>query len=285
MLRRLGRTTSAPAARPITPAISRGSEAGLGRLSNRPDERLANLAPSRPSRPMPGTGPGGRPPQPQAAAHTRLVQDRLLGWPRWRSTRDYVPVHASRVPPTRLEPWLPEGEPRALFTHPFHPTVLEEDLRLPNGQQLTCLRYADGRDGPPTPDGVMVICQMDDCVLLSRQYNPGAGKVVWEFAGGGTHPGESYEEAARRETMEEVGLAPGHLRPLGRFLVHNRRSSWGIRVYLGTDLEEKALLPDIAELIETTFISVPEVDAMIVSGEIDNVTALAGWALFRAAGA
>jgi ADP-ribose pyrophosphatase len=178
---------------------------------------------------------------------------------------------------------LPEREPRTVFTHPLHPTVLEEDLRLPNGHSLTWLRYADHREGVSSPDGVMVICQRDDFVLLSRQYNPGAGKVVWEFAGGGTNQGESYEEAARRETMEEVGLNPLHLRPLGRFLLQNRRSSWGIRVYLGTDLEENALEPDIAELIEAVFIPVPDVDAMIVRGEIDNVTALAGWALFRAA--
>jgi hypothetical protein len=46
--------------------------------------------------------------------------------------------------------------------------------------------------------------------------------------------------------------------------------------------EAAGAAPDVGELIEATLIPVPEVDAMIARGEIDNVTALAGWALFRA---
>ena len=73
-----------------------------------------------------------------------------------------------------LEPWPVVGGPRVVFEHPFHPTIFEEDVELPDGRILQWLRYAEGLDG------VMGICREDGKVLLSRQYNPGAGRVVWE---------------------------------------------------------------------------------------------------------
>jgi ADP-ribose pyrophosphatase len=187
--------------------------------------------------------------------------------------------------PSALQPWTVEGESRRLFEHPFHPTIIEEDLRLPTGRIVRWLRYADRRDGVEIPDGVMGICLRGTDVLLSRQYNPGPDRVVWEFPGGGTNPGEDYEEAVRRELMEEVGRYPRTVRYLGRFLMNNRRWNWGIRTYLATELESRALPPDEGELIEWEFVPVDKVDEMIRVGEIDNCTLLAGWALLNASGA
>ena len=44
-----------------------------------------------------------------------------------------------------------------------------------------------------------------EIVLLRRGFDPGQG--LWTFPGGFIDLGESTEEAARRETMEEIGLA------------------------------------------------------------------------------
>jgi 8-oxo-dGTP diphosphatase len=49
-------------------------------------------------------------------------------------------------------------------------------------------------------------------VLLFRfahKSGPLAGQVFWATPGGGLDPGESYEEAARRELYEETGLVVG----------------------------------------------------------------------------
>ena len=178
-----------------------------------------------------------------------------------------------------LEPWPVVGGPRAVFEHPFHPTIVEEDLQLPDGQVLQWLRYeTDGLDG------VMGICVEDGRVLLSRQYNPGAGRVMWEFPGGGTHAGEDYDDAVRRELMEEVGLRPATVRYLGRFLLVNRRTDFAIRTYLVTDLERRSLPADAGEVIESTFVPIADVDRMIRDGELDNTVVLSGWALLRASG-
>ncbi len=49
---------------------------------------------------------------------------------------------------------------------------------------------------PFTPDGSII--------LLRRGFDPGAG--LWTFPGGFIDLGESTEDAARRETMEEIGI-------------------------------------------------------------------------------
>jgi ADP-ribose pyrophosphatase len=48
-----------------------------------------------------------------------------------------------------------------------------------------------------------------------RQERPAAGRELWEIPAGKLEPGESPEEAARRELREETGLAVENLVPLG----------------------------------------------------------------------
>lgn len=62
-----------------------------------------------------------------------------------------------------------------------------------------------------------IVCALllstDDKLLLGRRV-PGSGGVYpecWQLPGGGVEPGETLEQALRRETLEEIGFDIGAL--------------------------------------------------------------------------
>lgn len=60
----------------------------------------------------------------------------------------------------------------------------------------------------PTPRvGVAVIIRRGDRVLLGRRRSSTHGDGVWQFPGGHLEWGESVHACARREALEETGLA------------------------------------------------------------------------------
>ncbi len=59
--------------------------------------------------------------------------------------------------------------------------------------------------------GAVIVLDGDGRVLLMRRTDNGR----WGLPGGSLEPGESFEQAARRELAEETGLVAGELRLLG----------------------------------------------------------------------
>jgi ADP-ribose pyrophosphatase len=167
---------------------------------------------------------------------------------------------------------------RVIFEHP-RITLIEETIELPTGEQIDWLRYGGANDS------VGLIC-VDDRgrVLVARQYNPAPRRVVYEFPGGGVEVGESFVAAARRELMEEVGLYPRTLDPLGSFLVDHRRSAGRQHVFVATDFEERRRAPDLGEIIEFEWLAVEVVEESIRAGAVENMFLLAIWTLFKLKG-
>lgn len=172
------------------------------------------------------------------------------------------------------QPWVHLGT-ETVFRHP-HMTLAEDTVELPSGKRTRWLRFDVGRDV------VSVICQDEEGrVLLGRQYCHPSRSVVFEFPGGNIEPGETCEDAARRETREETGIFPHSLQPLGCFLLNNRRSSTRMHVYYGSDLEVRGSTPEAEECVVVDWFEINEVENMIRSGALENSTLLAAWALFR----
>ena len=65
------------------------------------------------------------------------------------------------------------------------------------------------------PDWVMTIPVYQDSFLMVRQWRHALGRVTTEFPGGVKDPGETPEEAAKRELLEETGFLAGRLTHLG----------------------------------------------------------------------
>ncbi len=94
-------------------------------------------------------------------------------------------------PPTR-RPWL---------------TARRDKVRLPNGvinPEYYVLEY---------PDWINIIAiTVDGRMVFERQYRHGRGEVGYEIPAGVCEPGETPEQAARRELLEETGFGGGSWR-------------------------------------------------------------------------
>lgn len=172
------------------------------------------------------------------------------------------------------EAWQ-QVDSRLIFDHP-RLSLIEDTVILPSGRQTEWLRFA------PQRDFVMLICvNADQQILLARQYCHPVGEVIHEFPGGLANDGESYEEAARRELMEEVGWYPHQLEQIGAFLPHVRRSSRHGRVFVATELEERHLPSDQEEFIACEWVDIPTLEARMQAGEFTNGHVHAAWNMFR----
>ena len=109
--------------------------------------------------------------------------------------------------------------------------VLREELRLPSGlqQDLVLVDHPGAVCiAPLTPEGEL---------LLVRQYRHAAGDWLIELPAGRLEPGESPEDAARRELEEETGHRARTWRRLVEFLPAPGFCSERLTLFLAQDLE------------------------------------------------
>ena len=82
----------------------------------------------------------------------------------------------------------------------------------------------------PQKDRVRVIVYRDDgkILLVRGRFS----RQKWALPGGGVKHNESYEQAAVRETLEEVGLRVHNLRYLGKANSHESYAKFSVRVFV-----------------------------------------------------
>jgi len=161
-----------------------------------------------------------------------------------------------------------------LLSHP-RVTVVEDDVELPDGEQIKYLRFEN------TSDTAMVICIRDDKLLLQSNYSYGCDQTMYELPGGGIDKDESPVDAALRELIEETGNKGDSGIYLGFFYTDNRRSNRKIHAILVTNpTEVERSGGDNTEFITPEWIALDEVRNMIARGEVMNVSILTGLAFY-----
>jgi ADP-ribose pyrophosphatase len=134
----------------------------------------------------------------------------------------------------------------------------------------------------------------DGEILLLRQYRYAAGGEIWEIPAGTREPGEELLHCARRELLEEAGVAADAYVDLGDCLPLAAYSTERIRLFLARGLHPEQQNLEADEVItEVVALPVARVGAMILSGEIEDaktITAfsraqLGGWLPSAATGA
>ena len=124
-------------------------------------------------------------------------------------------------------------------------------------------------------------------VWLVGQYRYTIERYSWEIPEGGSHQGETPEDAARRELREETGMLAEHLELIATSHLSNSVSDELALVFRATGLTPGPSEPEGTERIEVRRVEWDEAWAMLRRGEITDsmsVIALLHEAVRRAGG-
>lgn len=113
----------------------------------------------------------------------------------------------------------------------------------PGDARSNDLRLVDAR---PSVFGAATVIVRDRRVLLVHHTY---GELNWEIPGGGADPGESAEEAARREALEETGVTLAGLRLTGVYWEPQGALGWHHFVFRA-DLAPDSPEPHVADTAE-----------------------------------
>ncbi len=126
-------------------------------------------------------------------------------------------------------------------------------------------------------DGVTIIpIDENNQILFVRQYRHPSGEELLELPAGSLEAGEDPESCARRESREEVGMAPAKLQHLGGTYLAPGYSSEYLHYFLAKDLSPAPLPPDEDEDITIIRLSWEEALRKVTQNEIRDAKSVAG---------
>ncbi len=130
-------------------------------------------------------------------------------------------------------------------------------------------------------DAVVALLLTDqNKMVLVRQYRPARNQQTLEFPAGFMEPGETSEQAIRRELKEETGYVPGKLVELGSFGLSVNRNSHSVIGFVALDAK-KVDEPKEGEFIQLVECSLKEFMTMAESGEPILLSDIGFFALAR----
>jgi ADP-ribose pyrophosphatase len=138
------------------------------------------------------------------------------------------------------------------------------------------------------PGSVVVIPHLPDGrIILVRQYRYAAKASLWELVAGGLEKGETPQQGARRELIEEAGYRARVLKPVLDFYPSPGILSEKMHLVEAFDLTPAKGEPDEDERIEVGIFTVEEVMSMIRKRKIHDGKTLVGilWLAARGSGA
>lgn len=114
----------------------------------------------------------------------------------------------------------------------------------------------------------------NDHVVMVRQYRYVFDEDHrWEMPTGGVKPGESLEEAARRELREEVGYNAAELQLVSTYFTSKSIMQEIGHLFIGQGLTQVEAIPDETEFLEIAVFLFQEVLQMVLESEIrDSMT-------------
>jgi ADP-ribose pyrophosphatase len=149
-----------------------------------------------------------------------------------------------------------------------------DTVKLPSGRKTT-------REIVEHEDCVAIVAlDAADNILLVKQFRKPVEKELMEIPAGGIDPGESPEDAVRREMREETGFLPRKVKKLGGFYSTPGFCTEYLYLYLASDLVSKPLQAEDSESIRLVRVPLTEIPGLISTGTICDAKSIAGLLVF-----
>lgn len=116
----------------------------------------------------------------------------------------------------------------------------------------------------------VVVVHPDRGVLLLWRHRFITDTWGWEIPAGRIDAGESTEQAAARETLEETGWRPGPLRHLVSFFPTNGISDQRFHVFGATDATHEGEPSDPTEASRIEWVPIERLRTAIADGEVSD---------------
>ena len=149
--------------------------------------------------------------------------------------------------------------------------VEQLELRFTNGVE----RVYERLRAPMTPAVMMVPLKDDNTVLLIREFSGGTEDYQLTLPKGAMDAGETVEQAANRELMEEVGYGANKFTKLKKLSLSPGYMGHMINVMLAEDLYEQRLEGDEPEPLEVVEHPLEDLDALVLREDFTEARALA----------
>jgi 8-oxo-dGTP pyrophosphatase MutT (NUDIX family) len=162
--------------------------------------------------------------------------------------------------------WTVHGE-RAIYSSPWVNLHLV-DIEVPGGP-----RFDHHVVRMPFPASGTVVHDPAKGMLLIYRHRFITDSWGWEIPAGRVEEGESLEEGARRECLEETGWAPGPLRHLVTYRYAQGVSDGTFALFLADGARQVGEATDAAEAERIAWVPADEVRRLVRTGEVvDGLT-------------
>jgi ADP-ribose pyrophosphatase len=128
------------------------------------------------------------------------------------------------------------------------------------------------RDVVVFPHAVAILPFLDHSrIILLRQFRAPFNDYIMEVPAGVVNSGESPEDTARRELIEETGYSARVLEKLGSYTPTPGYSSEVLHLFVARELEYKGIRPEKYEILEPFSVEFSEAYKMVVNGAISDM--------------
>jgi 8-oxo-dGDP phosphatase len=168
--------------------------------------------------------------------------------------------------------WTVHGE-RTLYDSEWVRLALV-DVEIPGGA-----RFEHHVVRVPRPASGVVVHDADRGVLLLWRHRFITDSWGWEVPAGGVDVGETPEQAAAREVLEETGWRPGTLRPLATYHPSNGLNDQTFHLYVADGADYVGEPVDRSESERIEWVSPPRVRTLVREGEVRDGLSLTALSL------